>query len=128
MADHFVWWHGGDYTVLGGSRKDVDRRTGNERRGSLATAIFAVNVLDRRKASERRQIRERRLEEEASSTDWLSDLMCSVTLGIFLLMIGIVLLLLGLTVFPTLSLALGVFFITGGGFVLLIHAHKHPKK
>jgi hypothetical protein len=127
MADQFVWWHGGDYTVLGGSRKGVERRKLNERRGSIANGIFAVNVLDRRQAVERRQIRDRRIEEGVSSTGWLADLMSSISLGVFLLTIGIIFLVLGITMFPAISKALGLLLTTGGAFVILIHVHKSPK-
>jgi len=127
MADQFVWWHGGDYTVLGGSRKGVERRKLNGRRGSIANGIFAVNVLDRRQAVERRQIRDRRIEEGVSSTGWLADLMSSIFLGVFLLTIGIIFLVLGITMFPAISKAMGLLLTTGGAFVILIHVHKNPK-
>jgi hypothetical protein len=124
MADQFVWWHGNDYTVLGGSRKGLDRRMRSERRGCIASGIFAVNVLERRHNEERRQIQERRMGDMASSADRLADLTRSIPFGIFLLTISMIILLSGITIFPSISLALGLLLVTAGAFFIFILFRK----
>lgn len=124
MADQFVWWHGNDYTVLDGSRKGVDRRMLSERRGCIASGIFAVNVLERRHNGERRQIPDRRVGDKASPADRLTDLTRSIPFGIFLLTISMIILLSGITIFPSVSLALGLLLVTGGAFFIFILSRK----
>jgi len=129
MADQFVWWHGNDYTVLDGSRKGVDRRMRSERRGCIASGIFAVNVLERRHNGERRQIQDRRVvEDKASPADRLTDLTRSIPFGIFLLTISMITLLSGITIFPSISLAFGLLLVTGIAFFIFIHFHKKSGK
>ncbi len=124
MADQFVWWQGNDYTVLDGSRKGVDRRIRIERRGCIASGIFAVNVLERRHNGERRQIQDRRLGDKTSSADRLADLTRSIPFGIFLLTISMIILLSGITIFPSISLALGLLLVTAGAFFIFIFFRK----
>jgi hypothetical protein len=124
MADQFVWWHGNDYTVLDGSRKGVDRRVRSERRGCIASGIFAVNVLERRHNGERRQIQDRRTGDKTSSADRLTDLTRSIPFGIFLLTISMITLLSGITIFPSINLALGLLLVTGGVFFIFMLSRK----
>ncbi|MFH2067577.1 MAG: hypothetical protein ABIK15_20410 [Pseudomonadota bacterium] len=128
MEDQFVWWHGGgDYTVLDGSRKGLDRRKSMERRESVTRGIFAVNVRDRRHCFERRQIGDRRMKDRTFSIEQLTHWEISTALGVFLWITGVLFLVLGVAISQVIGMALGLLLFMGGAFVILIHFYQRRK-
>ncbi len=120
MADEYVWRQGSEIAVLDGNRSDVNRRTGDNRRGKGVRGVFAVHVINQRKTRERRQTKDRRKSNNFFSRESLIEKAGSLIVGIVILLLGSVSLITGITFFPVAGVLLGLAIAVAGiGFMLL---------
>lgn len=129
MEDQFAWLHGGAYIVLAGSRnQSLRRRCCPERRGHVARGMFAVHAVDRRGSVDRRRIPDRREENGVFTTIVPSDKFRLTISDCLLLAAGILLVMLGVLISQTISVALGLFVGAGSLFLVAVHGRRLKRK
>ncbi len=112
--DEYVWQDGNTLAVRDGKRSGAERRGGEERRGNIAKGIFANLTRNRRRSERRMKLENRRKVVQPSIYERIIEIAGSMSVGIFLILLGAISIITGLTFFPFAGVALGIIMVMAG--------------
>jgi len=119
MSDEYVLRDDNGITVLDGNRTDKKRRIKIDRREKVPNDTYPIISANGREISERRQSVDRRTGHCASGIDWFFDKAGSILIGLFLLFLGVIFAIKGVTFFPVAGVGIALLIALLGAILIL---------
>jgi hypothetical protein len=126
MVDEYLHTDNQGIIIIEGHRNGLDRRSVRDRRGHLPLSARAPH--DRRHQIFRRDPGERRVGAVLSMQDLLNEKLSSLVIGVFLCVLGICMMITGLTFLPIIGIYVGIAaMVVGAGFLGQSFRSRWPK-